>query len=464
MTSTIPTRTRSITAALDALAADLDGRLVRPTDADWDTARLAWHLAVDQRPVAVVLAETVRDVVATVDAARGLGLHVAPQSTGHNAGPLQLGDTILLKTSAMRGVQIDPVARVARIESGAWWLDVTEAAAGFGLAALAGSSRDVGVAGYTLGGGMSWLARSHGLAANSIVALEVVTADSEHRRVDATHDPELFWALRGGGGSFGVVTHIELRLFAMTEIYAGVLFFPVERATEVLQAWRDWLPSTPEAVTSVGRILKFPPIPDLPPHLSGRSFVVVEAACQLPPEEADTLLAPLRALGPETDTFRRTPMTELSLLHMDPDGPVPGFGDGMLLGELNEAGIEAFVGVSEATGPALLSLELRQMGGALGRPNPDGGVVNHFDAAYALFAVGIAPTPEIGAAVKAAVAATKQTMAPWSTGGAYLNFSETRRTTTDLVGSEATARRVERVKAIYDPADVTGPTTPIPPQ
>lgn len=456
--------TTTATPTLDSLAADLDGRLVRPTDSDWDTARLAWHLAVDQRPVAVVLAETVRDIVATVDAARHLGLHVAPQSTGHNAAPLELDHTILLKTAAMRGVQIDPVAQIARIEAGAWWLDVTEAAAEFGLAALAGSSRDVGVAGYTLGGGMSWLARSHGLAANSVVALEVVTADGEHRRVDATHDPELFWALRGGGGSFGVVTHIELRLFAMTEIYAGVLFYPVERATEVLQAWREWLPATPEAVTSVGRILKFPPIPDLPPHLSGRSFVVVEAACQLPPEDADALLAPLRALGPELDTFRRTPMTELSLLHMDPEGPVPGHGDGMLLGEVGEAGIEAFVRISEATGPALLSFELRQLGGAAGRPDPAGGVTNHFDAAYAMFAVGITPTPEIAAAVKGAVTAAKQALSPWSTGGAYLNFSESRRTAVELFGGAATAHRLERVKGIYDPADVLRSNHPVTPR
>ena len=207
-----------------------------------------------------------RDVVSVVNAARELGLRVAPQSTGHNAGPLgDLDGTILLKTSAMRDVQIDPVARVARVEAGAMWMDVTPAAAEHGLAALAGSAPDVGVAGYTLGGGLSWLARSHGLAANSVVAIEVVTADGVLRRVDETHEPELFWALRGGGGSFGVVTAIEFRLYPITEVYAGVLFFPLDRAAEVLEAWRQWLPSVPDSVTSVGRILRFPPIPDLPP-------------------------------------------------------------------------------------------------------------------------------------------------------------------------------------------------------
>jgi FAD/FMN-containing dehydrogenase len=287
MTATLPP------TGFDALALDLDGVLVRPGAPDWDTVRAAWHLAVDQRPAAVALVRSAGDVVTVMDAARKLGLRVTGQSTGHNAAPLgDLSDTILVKTSAMRSVVVDPAARIARLEAGAWWMDVTEAAAEHGLAALAGSSGDVGVAGYSLGGGLSWLVRSHGLAANSVVALEVVTADGQHRRVDAEHESDLFWALRGGGGSFGIVTALELRLFPLTEVYAGVLFFPVERAQEVLQAWRRWVPGVPDAVTSVGRILKFPPLPDLPPHLSGRSYAVVEAACQLAPEDADALLAP----------------------------------------------------------------------------------------------------------------------------------------------------------------------------
>ena len=269
-------------SVLDDLAVDMDGTLLRPGEPGWDQARQAWHLDVDQHPAAVALVSTARDVVAVVDAARHAGLRVAAQSTGHNAGPLgDLAVTVLLRTGLMRDVEIDTVARVARVQAGAWWMDVTNAAAEHGLAALAGSSPDVGVAGYALGGGLSWLARSHGLAANSVLALEVVTADGVHRRVDAYHDADLFWALRGGGGSFGIVTTLELQLFPITDVYAGVLFFPFERATEVLQAWREWIPTVPESVTSVGRILKFPPLEELPPHLAGRSFVVIEAACQL---------------------------------------------------------------------------------------------------------------------------------------------------------------------------------------
>ena len=204
-------------------------------------------------------------------------------------------------------MQVDPDLRVARVEPGALWGDVVAAVAPHGLAALAGSSHDVGVVGYTLGGGVSWLGRSHGLAANSVLAVELVTADGVRRRVDADHDPELFWAVRGGGGDFGVVTALEFRLYPVAEIVAGTLFFPLERAEEVLQAWAAWTAGVPDTVTSVGRVLRFPPMPELPPFLSGQSFVVVEAAIQESPERADELLAPLRALAPEIDTVHPQP-------------------------------------------------------------------------------------------------------------------------------------------------------------
>jgi hypothetical protein len=479
MTSTIPTRephadmTYGPTDATSEgtlerlgaeLATELDGVLVRPADQDWDNARQAWHLDVDQRPAAVVVAGSVRDVVAVVNAARRLGLRVAPQSTGHNAAPLgQLDHTILLKTSSLREVSIDPVARVARAEAGALWMDVTPAVAEHGLVALAGSAPDVGVAGYTLGGGISWLARSHGLAANSLVAIEVVTADGVLRRVDETNEPELFWALRGGGGSFGVVTALEFRLYPIREMYAGVLFFPLDRAGEVLEAWRTWLPSVPDQVTSVGRILRFPPLPDLPPHLSGRSWAVVEAAGQLSAAEGEKLLAPLRALGPEIDTFDMIPVTSLSQLHMDPPGPVPGRGDGALLGHITEETIASFVRVA---GPGvdspLLSVELRHLGGALTPGRMEGGAVSGIDAEFALFAVGITPTPESVEAVESAVTGVQYALGPWTTGGCYLNFAERHKAGAALFGA-TTHQRLREAKAAYDPMDVIRSNHPVKP-
>src|SRR6516162_4565739 len=234
--------------------------ILTAADPGWDEARRAWNLAVDQRPAAIARPASAQDVVAAVGYARRHGLRVAAQGTGHNAGPLgPLGDTVLVKTQRMRHVSIDPAARTARAQAGAVWADVVGPAAGHGLAALAGSSPDVGIVGYTLGGGMGWLGRAYGLSASNVESFEAVTADGRLVRADAGTEPDLFWALRGGGGSFGVVTAIELRLFPVTEVYAGQLWWPAESASQVLQAWRDLTQSgLPDEFTTVFRYLRLP--------------------------------------------------------------------------------------------------------------------------------------------------------------------------------------------------------------
>ena len=273
----------------------LDGDAVAPGDVEWDEARLAWNLTVDQQPVAVVLPESAADVAATVAFAKAHGLRVAPQGTGHGAAALgDMSDTILLKTERMRGVTIDPENRIARAEAGTIWIEVVEAAAEHGLAALAGSSPDVGVVGYTLGGGLSWLARKHGIGANQVTAIEVVTASGDIVRTDWANEPDLFWALRGGGGSFGIVTAIEFNLFPISQVYAGILWFPVDRSAEILKAWRAWTDDLPDEMTSVGRILQFPPIPDIPEPIRGQSFVVVQTIWSGEPGEG----APLAGAAP----------------------------------------------------------------------------------------------------------------------------------------------------------------------
>src|SRR6188508_54489 len=238
--------------------------LLFPGDAGWDEARRAWNLAVDQRPAAVALPETVDDVVAVVEHARAAGLRVAVQGTGHGAGSTSLDGALLINTARMTGVELDAHARVARVAAGTVWGDVVDAAAEHGLTALHGSSADVGVVGYSLGGGIGWLARKHGLASSSIVAAEVVTGDGDVVRADHETNPDLFWALRGGGGSFGVVTGMEIALRPVAEVFAGWLVWPIERAVEVLRRWADWATDAPEEVTSVARLFQFPPMPELP--------------------------------------------------------------------------------------------------------------------------------------------------------------------------------------------------------
>ena len=278
--------------------------LVFPGEPGWDEARRAWNLAVDQRPAVVALPETVDDVVAAVEYARELGLRIAVQGTGHGAPGRPLHGTMLVNTSRMTGVEVDPRARVARVAAGTIWADVVAAAVPHGLTALHGSAHDVGVVGYSLGGGIGWLARKHGLSSSSVLSAELVTADGDVVRADPETNPDLFWALRGGGGSFGIVTAVEIALYPVVEAYAGWLVWPIDRAAEVLGAWAAWTKDAPEEVTSVGRLLQIPPIPEMPEPLRGRQVVVVEAAFLGAEAEGQELLRPLRELGPDSTRSR----------------------------------------------------------------------------------------------------------------------------------------------------------------
>jgi hypothetical protein len=431
------------------------GLLVLPEDAGWDEARAAWNLAVDQRPAAVALPESDGDVVSAVRFALRNGLRVAAQGTGHNAGPLgDLSGVLLVKTHRMRGVTVDGQFQVARVEAGALWKDVVGPAAEHGLAALSGSSPDVGVVGYTLGGGISWMARRYGMAANRVLAIELVTADGELIRADRRENQDLFWALRGGGGNFGVVTALEFELFQIPSLEGGMMLFGIERAAEVLNAWREWIATVPETVTSSARILRVPPLPDVPEAVRGREFVVVEPYVIAGPGEADALVTPLRALGPEIDMFRTIPADQLIHAHMDPEHPVPGRGDHQLLSELTEETIAAIVEAAGAgTGSQLLSFELRQLGGALARPLGGHGAASCVDAPFATFAVGIAATPEMAAGVGRDLARVREALGPWDAGREYLNFAE-HATDTRRLYDETVYARLRAIKADVDPDGV----------
>jgi FAD/FMN-containing dehydrogenase len=454
-------------AGLRLLDLAIDGTVLAPGDAGFDQARQAWNLAVDQRPAAVAYPQSAADVAAVVDFARERGLKVAPQGTGHNAHNLEgrLAGSILVRTDRMRAVTIDERERRARVEAGALWMDVTAPAAEHGLAALAGSSPDVGVVGYTLGGGLSWLSRRHGLAANHVTAIELVTAAGEQVRADKDSHPDLFWALRGGGGSFGVVTAIEIELFPLTHVYAGIMLWPQERAREILTAWGEWTEwALPDEIISVGRILNPPPIDEVPEPLRGKKFVVVEAVYLGDAEEGAELIRPFRALCPAMDTFATIPAADLGHLHMDPDHPIAGRGDGMLVDSAGAETIDAFVAATTGeAASALLSAELRQLGGAIARPAPVHGATSAIEADYAMFAVGATPMPELEPVVAAQVAGVKAALAPYDHGSAYLNFAETRVESQSLYRHQYTHRRLQSVKAAYDPGELIQSNHPIAP-
>jgi FAD/FMN-containing dehydrogenase len=360
-----------------------------------------------------------------------------------------LENSILVKTNALDRVCIDAPARRARVGAGARWEDVVPAASELGLACLHGSTPDVSIVGYSLGGGMGWYARKRGLAANHVVAIEVVTPDGQIRWATHEHDAELFWALRGGGGNFGVVTAIEFELFPLETVFAGALFFPIERAGEVMHAWHEFTETAPDEVTSVGRILQFPPVPEVPEPMRGKSFALFEAAFLTDEAEAERLLEPLRALGPAMDTFASVPPAGIAELHMDPRDPVPAESTHAMLDGLDAEAIDRFVAAAGAeSGSTLVSVEIRHAGGALSRPAPGAGAVATLPGEYAFFAVGIA-VPELVAKTKADLDQVGAAMRPYDA-GRYLNFVEE---ASDAAGffPPAVTARLEAARDTYDP-------------
>jgi hypothetical protein len=425
---------------VEALRCRLYGEVYGPDDAGWDEARRAWNLAVDQRPAAVALPITDADVVEVVAFAREQGLRVAPQGTGHGASPITtLDTTILVSTKRMRGVRIDPKARLARVRAGAIWEDVTAPASAYGLAPLAGSAHDVGVVGYTLGGGLSWLAREHGFACDSVTAIELVTADGALVRTDDDNDPELFAALKGGGGNFGVVTAIEFKLYPVERLTGGALLWPAERAEEVFNVWSAWTKTVPTHVTSLCRLLNVPPLPDVPEPLRGRSFVAVEAAIL----GDDALLAPLRALAPELDMVGLIPPAALIEIHNDPKQPMPGLADHRVLAH---AGPEAIAALVDAFGPELVAAELRHLSGNL----PLDG--------FSLFAIGVPFDAESALAIDAALARVMEATAPFDAGRALVTFSD-RPTDPARLWDDLEARRA--VKERVDGGDLFAANHPL---
>jgi FAD/FMN-containing dehydrogenase len=418
---------------------------------EFDHARQAFNLAVDQRPQEVAHPADAGEVATLVRRAREQGLRVAAQRTGHGAQALDWErPTLLLRTDAMLGYEIDAGARKARVNAGVRWDDIVDDLSERGLAALSGSARDICIAGYSLGGGQGWLGRKHGLQANSVTAIELVTADGELVRADRDNEPELFWALRGGGGNFGVVTAIEFDLYPLTELYAGALLYPFEHGGDVLHAWRELTANAPEEITSVFKLLQLPDLPEIPDPVRGKSFAVVQAAVLGDEAAGADFVEPLRRLGPLMDTFAMVPPMALSYLAMDPEDPLPYTSSHHLMSELPGEAVDALIEVGGAgSGSPLVMIELRHLGGALARSEPHHGAYAAMDGEYNLFSLGGILAPEDAPVMTEAADRVAAAMEPWRSGW-YLNFVE-RQFDMSRVFDAETWRRLQAVKARVDP-------------
>ncbi len=402
------------------------GAVHLPGDSSYDEARMPWNLQADSHPAAVAYPAFPHEVSTVLRAAASAGLKVAPQGTGHGAPPLagHLSDAVLLRTSAMTELRVDTAGRTARVGAGVLWGDVVERAGRVGLAARHTSSPGVGVVGSSLGGGLSWYARQHGLQCSAITAVELVLADGTFIRATDDVDSDLLWAARGGGGGFGVVTALEFDLLPVNTVYAGMLAWDWTHARRVLTAWGEWAAATPDGVTSVARLFQAPDLPWLPAHVRGRKLVLIDAVVLARSEEATRVLAPLTALRAEVDTFEECSAASVAHLQLDPLAPTAVYANSVLLDALPEAAVDALLAMAgHGSGSELLFVELRQLGGALSRPAPRAGALDRMDGSVLVLCVGLDEGAG-WAAVREDSHRVTEALAPWATGSAYLLMAD----------------------------------------
>ncbi len=406
---------------LAGLRSAVSGAVTVPGQDGYDEEVATWNLAVRLRPAVTVGARTADDVVNTVRWAARLGLAVGVNATGH--GPADNADgAVLISTRHLAQITIDPAGATATVAAGARIGDLTAAAAPYGLAPVQGSSGSVGAAGFTLGGGLGVMSRTFGLAADRVLSIDVVTSDGCLRTVDADHHPELFWALRGGAGNFGVVVSYRTALERLSSFYGGGLFFDGEHAREVLHAYRSWVGGLTERTSSSVGLLNLPPDPAVPGPIRGRFVAHLRMAHAGDQAEGARLARSMRAVAPVLlDGLGEMPVTALDMVHQDPPVPTPAHELGCLLEELAPDVIEAVVRAVSAPGTALMMVEIRQLGGAIARPPAVPNCVPGRAAPFVLFAIALAVPPSAEAGSRA-VTSLLDAVQPWRSPVTFPNF------------------------------------------
>ncbi|WP_330253913.1 FAD-binding oxidoreductase [Nocardia sp. NBC_00565] len=428
------------------------GPVFRPGDTGYDAEIAGFQAAYTHRPALVVGAVHAEDVRSAVEYAARHGLPVAVQATGHGLSVAAAGG-VLISTRRMTDIRIDPEARIARVAAGVRAGALVEAAAQYGLAPLNGSSPSVGVVGYSLGGGLGLLARQFGYAGDHVRIIELVTADGRVRML--TPGDELFGAVLGSGGNFGVVTALELELVPIATVYGGQVVFDAPLVEQALEAWKDWTATVPEELTSTVTVLTFPPIPQVPEPLRGRYVASIRIAYNGSAEEGERLVAPLRAVGDRLkDDLRVMPYTESHTIHSDPDHPHAYAATNALLGEFTGETLSALL---TATEPIQAVVDIRHLGGALRRGGPAGIAVDNRDAEYVVRVITM-PGPDAGDAVPAEHAVVRAALAPWTVGHS-LNFLYGAGAAADEAQTRGgytpdTYARLSALKAKYDPRNM----------
>jgi FAD/FMN-containing dehydrogenase len=452
MTTTLSDAPTVRPTTTDDLRARVSGLVAEPTDPAYVDLVRPWNLAKEMRPDLVVAPRSAADVREAVAFAREHGMTVGVQATGHGAESALAGH-VLLVTRDLDEVTVHAGERWARVGAGVKWGRVIEAAAPHGLAPLNGSSSDVGVVGYTVGGGVGPMARTYGLAADRVRAFDVVTGDGELRRVTPELHPDLFFALRGGKGAGGIVTAVEFDLLPMTSFYGGALYFAGEDAAAVIDRWRSWSEELPEQATTSFSILQLPALPHIPPPLAGRMSVAVRFLWVGDPAEGERRLDQMRAVAPVLiDDAALKPYTAVDSVHADPVEPMPVRDPAMLLDSLTDEAVERLLRLAGPGSPSpQVMVEVRQLGGAYAREGAHPSAFAHRAARFSVLVVGIAPDPRVLPHSQELFAA----LADWDTGGIWPNFGPPHDAATARRAYDpATLARLAAVVERYDPDGV----------
>lgn len=404
-----------------------DGSVLEPGDDRYDDERSGFQTYELHRPRVLVAATTAADVVAAVTFADEHDLPIGVLGTGHQpSGGAHHG--MIITTSGLVSVEVDAETRRACVGAGTRWEEVVQAASVHGLVPLSGSAPHVAAVPYVLGGGLSMLGRTFGWAADHVGSFEVVCGDGVLRHVSAQEHPDLFWALRGGGGNFGVVVSMDIDLFPIPTIYGGSLFFDTADLAPALRAWFEWTRTVPESMTSSAVIVPFPDSPDLPEFLRGRTVLQIRIA-DAAPEAGSANVAPLReAVPPILDTVAEIPSSQIGTISGDPTDPMPGYGTSSILGDPDiPAAVDGLIATAGPDATVPCAVEIRHLGAALARPPAVDNAVGHRDMPYVVglnspMTSGCPHEAEV-VALREAHAAIHSALAPWAISGHVLNFT-----------------------------------------
>jgi FAD/FMN-containing dehydrogenase len=444
--------TEVLATGLEELRGAVRGAVITRDDPAYDAARVLFNAMIDKRPELIVRCVDVADVIAAVNFGRESGLDTAIRGGGHNGGGLgSVDDGLVIDVSAIKNVRVDPEKRLATVGGGAVWGDVDHATNAFGLAVPAGIISTTGVAGLTLGGGTGHLTRGYGLTIDSLVSADVVLADGSLLHASEDENPDLFWALRGGGGNYGVVTSFTFRLSPVSNVVAGPMFWPIERAAEILDWYRGFIGEQPEELGGFYNFHSVPPVPPFPEELHLHKVCGIVWCCS-DPVLADELLAPARALNPVIDGVAEMP---LPMVNAAFDGLyAPGdqwYWRADFVNEIPDEAVELNAEWGEKMPTWKSGMHMYPIDGAPSRVGNDDTAWAFRDANWAQVIVGVDPDPAAAGELRDWCVGYHEALHPYSAGGAYVNMMMEEGQERVQASYRGNYDRLAQIKAKYDP-------------